>query len=47
MYIKYQMAACLLIFAITMHVQVVSYLFDAVADLRNEPGKQAPAPISH
>ncbi|MDA9991003.1 TRAP transporter small permease subunit [Paracoccaceae bacterium] len=47
MYIKYQMAAFLLIFAITMQVQFVSYFFDAVADMRNEPGKQAPAPISH
>ena len=47
MYIKYQMAAFLLIFAITMHVQFVSYFFDAVADMRNEPGKKSPAPISH
>jgi TRAP-type mannitol/chloroaromatic compound transport system permease small subunit len=47
MYIKYQMAAFLLIFAVTMHVQFVSYFFDAVADMRNEPGKRTPEPISH
>ena len=47
MYIKYQMAAFLLIFAITMQVQFVSYLFEAVADLRNEPGKREVKPISH
>jgi TRAP-type mannitol/chloroaromatic compound transport system permease small subunit len=47
MYIKYQMAAFLLIFAVTMQVQFVSYFFDAVADMRNEPGKRTPEPISH
>ena len=47
MYIKYQMAAFLLIFAVTMQVQFVSYFFEAVADMRNEPGKRTPAPISH
>ena len=47
MYIKYQMAAFLLIFAITMQIQFVSYLFEAVADLRNEPGKREVKPISH
>ncbi|WP_050929733.1 TRAP transporter small permease subunit [Aestuariivita boseongensis] len=38
MYIKYQMAAFLAVFAITMLIQFVSYLFEAVADARNEPG---------
>ena len=47
MYIKYQMAAFLLIFAVTMQMQFVSYFFEAVADMRNEPGKRMPAPISH
>ena len=47
MYIKYQMAAFLLIFAITMQIQFVSYLFEAVADLRGEPEKRKIKPISH
>ena len=38
MYIKYQMAAFLAIFAITMLIQFVSYLFEAVADARGESG---------
>ncbi len=38
MFIKYQMAAFLGIFAITMLIQFVSYLFEAVADARQEPG---------
>lgn len=38
MFVKYQMAAFLGIFAITMMVQFVSYLFEAVADRRDEPG---------
>jgi TRAP-type mannitol/chloroaromatic compound transport system permease small subunit len=38
MYIKYQMAGFLAIFAITMLIQFVSYLFDAYADWREEPG---------
>jgi len=47
MYIKYQMAAFLAIFAITMLIQFVSYLFEAVADSRNEPGKREVAPAGH
>jgi hypothetical protein len=47
MYTKYQMAAFLLIFAITMQFQFVSQFFDAVADMKNEPGKRSPEPISH
>lgn len=38
MYIKYQMAAFLAIFAITMLIQFVSYFFEAVADARGESG---------
>jgi len=47
MYIKYQMAVFLLIFAITMQIQFVSYFFDAVADMRKEGGRREVAPISH
>lgn len=47
MYIKYQMAAFLAIFAITMLIQFVSYMFEAVADARDEPGKREAAPVSH
>jgi TRAP-type mannitol/chloroaromatic compound transport system permease small subunit len=38
MYVKYLMAGFLGIFAISMMIQFVSYLMDAVADLRGEPG---------
>ncbi len=38
MYVKYQMAAFLAVFAITMLIQFVSYLFEAVADARGERG---------
>lgn len=38
MFIKYHMAAFLGVFAITMLIQFVSYLFEAVADMRDEPG---------
>lgn len=38
MYVKYFMAAFLAVFGISMMVQFVSYLFDAVADWRGEPG---------
>lgn len=47
MFIKYQMAAFLAIFAITMLIQFVSYLFEAVADMRDEPGRHEHAAISH
>ncbi|MEM7524079.1 MAG: TRAP transporter small permease subunit, partial [Pseudomonadota bacterium] len=47
MFIKYQMAMFLGIFAITMLIQFVSYLFEAVADMRGEPGKREIAPIAH
>ena len=42
MYVKYQMAAFLGIFAFTMAIQFASYLLDAVADYREEPGKRQP-----
>lgn len=38
MYVKYIMAGFLGIFAISMMIQFVSYLLDAVADWRGEPG---------
>jgi len=38
MYVKYMMAGFLAIFAISMMIQFVSYLLDAVADFRGEPG---------
>lgn len=47
MYIKYQMAAFLGIFAITMLIQFVSYLFESVADWRDEPGARTATPIAH
>ena len=47
MFIKYQMAAFLAIFAITMLIQFVSYYFEAVADARGEKGRREAAPISH
>lgn len=47
MFIKYQMAAFLGIFAVTMLIQFVSYLFEAVADARGERGRREPAAIAH
>ncbi|MDC0738894.1 TRAP transporter small permease subunit [Cognatishimia sp. SS12] len=47
MYIKYHMAAYLGIFAITMLIQFVSYLFEAYADYRGEPGAREIAPAAH
>ena len=47
MYTKYQMAVFLLIFAISMQIQFVSYFLESVADTRGEPGKRVPKPISH
>ncbi|MBT3305403.1 MAG: TRAP transporter small permease subunit [Alphaproteobacteria bacterium] len=38
MYVKYMMAGFLALFAISMMIQFVSYLLDAVADIRGEPG---------
>jgi len=47
MFIKYQMAAFLGVFAITMLIQFVSYLFEAIADYREEGGKRQATPIGH
>ena len=47
MFIKYQMAAFLAVFAITMLIQFVSYLFSAVADTRDEPGRREITPPAH
>ena len=38
MYVKYVMASFLVVFAITMLIQFVSYLMESVADYREEPG---------
>ena len=38
MFIKYQMAAFLGIFGITMLIQFISYFFESIADYRNEVG---------
>ncbi|ADZ69254.1 Hypothetical permease protein [Polymorphum gilvum SL003B-26A1] len=38
LYVKYLMAGFLGVFAVSMLIQFVSYLFDAVADIRGEPG---------
>jgi len=47
MYIKYQMAAFLGIFAITMLIQFVSYFLESVADKRDEPGHRLVTPTGH
>lgn len=40
MYVKYLMAAFLGVFAVSMMIQFVGYLFAAIADFRGEPGKR-------
>lgn len=47
MFTKYQMAAFLGVFAVTMLIQFVSYFFQAVADRRNEPGQREVAAVVH
>jgi TRAP-type mannitol/chloroaromatic compound transport system permease small subunit len=47
MYIKYQMAVFIGLFAITMLIQFVSYFFEACADARDEPGHREHAAVSH
>jgi TRAP-type mannitol/chloroaromatic compound transport system permease small subunit len=47
LFIKYQMALFLGIFAISMLVQFVSYFFESVADYRDEPGHREVATVSH
>ena len=38
LYVKYQMAAFLGLFAISMMIQFCSYLLESVADWRKDPG---------
>ncbi len=47
MYIKYQMAAFLGVFAITMLIQFVSYFLESVADWRDQPGRRSVTPAAH
>ena len=47
MFIKYHMAAFLGIFAITMLIEFVAYMMEAVADYRDEPGRRETAAVSH
>ncbi len=47
MFVKYQMAAFLGIFAITMLIQFVSYFLESVADKRDEPGHRDITPTGH
>jgi len=48
MFVKYQMAAFLGLFAITMLIQFVSFFFEAVANRRGEPGqREASASAAH
>ncbi len=47
MFVKYQMAAFLAVFAITMLIQFVSYFLEAVADKRDEPGHRKIASAAH
>ncbi len=48
MYVKYMMAGFLGIFAVSMMIQFVSYLMEAVADYRGEPGaREAKEPMGH
>ncbi len=47
MFVKYQMALFLGVFAATMLLQFVSFFFEAVADHRNQPGRREATPIGH
>lgn len=46
MYVKYQMAALIGVFGVTMMIEFVSYFFNAVADKRDEPGRREPGQSS-
>lgn len=46
MFIKYQMAAFLGIFAITMLIQFVSYFLESVANWRDQPGRREIAAVA-
>ena len=45
MFVKYQMAGFLAVFAVTMYIQFISYLMNAWADIKGEPGKREIQPI--
>jgi TRAP-type mannitol/chloroaromatic compound transport system permease small subunit len=47
MYVKYFMAGFLGVFAVSMMLQFISSLFDAVADMRNDPGGKPDHHASH
>ncbi len=47
LFVKYQMAAFLGIFAISMLIQFVSYFFESIADYRDEPGHREVVAVSH
>lgn len=48
MYAKYQMAAFISLFAVTMMIEFVSYYLEAVADHRDEPGhRNVDSPAAH
>ncbi|HHB80891.1 MAG TPA: permease, partial [Aliiroseovarius sp.] len=47
MFIKYQMAAFLGIYASTMLIEFVAFFFQAVADYRGEPGKRESGTAAH
>jgi len=47
MFVKYQMAAFLAIFATTMMIQFISYFFEAVADYKEDPGHVDHEPAEH
>ena len=47
LFVKYQMAAFLAIFAISMLIQFVSYFFESVADYRDEPGHREIVAVAH
>jgi len=46
MFVKYHMAVFLGVFAVTMLIQFVAYLFEGVADARNEVGHVEHAPLT-
>ncbi|MEM8841510.1 MAG: TRAP transporter small permease subunit [Pseudomonadota bacterium] len=47
MYVKYFMAGFLAVFAVSMMIQFVSYLFESVADARGEEGTRETAGTAH
>ena len=42
LFLKYQMAAFIGLYAATMLIQFVSYFFESIADARGEPGHREP-----